>query len=306
MDLTTALRDYLEFCRYRKELDVKTLKAYRIDLRQMAEYLDGRECTRQNLEKYVTHLHKQFGKKTVKRKIASMKAFFSYLEEEEQIERNPFEKIKVRFQETLTLPRVIPRKSIEELLAFMYRELEQMGRRDCVREYGQVLRDIAVVEMLFATGARVCEIAGLRDKDVDTREGIVRIMGKGARERVVQVGSQEVLEIIQRYHEANQSAIASSSHFFVNRRGRAMSEQSIRNMLHSYQEKAHLPGNITPHMFRHSVATYLLEEDVDIAYIQKLLGHSSIKTTQIYIHVASKKQAELLKERHPRNKMSIR
>lgn len=96
MNLTTALRDYLEFCRYRKELDVKTLKAYRIDLRQMAEYLDGRECTRQNLEKYVTHLHKQFGKKTVKRKIASMKAFFSYLEEEEQIERNPFEKIKVR------------------------------------------------------------------------------------------------------------------------------------------------------------------------------------------------------------------
>lgn len=85
-----------------------------------------------------------------------------------------------------------------------------------------------------------------------------------------------------------------------------MSEQSIRNMLHSYQEKVHLPGNITPYMFRHSVATYLLEEDVDIAYIQKLLGHSSIKTTQIYIHVASKKQAELLKERHPRNKMSIR
>lgn len=305
MDLTTALRDYLEFCRYRKELDVKTIKAYRIDLRQMAEYLGGRECTRQNLEKYVTHLHKQFRKKTIKRKIASMKAFFSYLEEEEQIERNPFEKIKVRFQETLTLPRVIPRQNIEGLLIFMYQELERTGRRADGREYGQVLRDIAVVEMLFATGARVCEIAGLKEKDVDTKEGIVRIMGKGARERVVQVGSQEVLEILQRYYGANQSEITECGNFFVNRRGGAMSEQSIRNMLHSYQERAHLPGNITPHMFRHSVATYLLEEEVDIAYIQKLLGHSSIKTTQIYVHVASKKQAELLKERHPRNKMNI-
>ena len=159
--------------------------------------------------------------------------------------------------------------------------------------------------MLFATGARVCEIAGLKEKDVDTKEGIVRIMGKGARERVVQVGSQEVLEILQRYYGANQSEITECGNFFVNRRGGAMSEQSIRNMLHSYQERAHLPGNITPHMFRHSVATYLLEEEVDIAYIQKLLGHSSIKTTQIYVHVASKKQAELLRERHPRNKMNI-
>lgn len=130
-------------------------------------------------------------------------------------------------------------------------------------------------------------------------------MGKGGKERYVQVGNEDVLCILRKYYKKYKMQIEESGTFFVNRLGKRFTEQSIRNMLRKYLKLAKISIHITPHMFRHSVATYLLEEGVDIMYIQKLLGHSSIKTTQIYLHVSLKKQMEILKEYHPRNKMKI-
>lgn len=301
MRIQDKLVPYLEYCEYRKELDKKTLKAYRIDLRQYFAFICCDEPDREKIEEYITELHKKYKQKTVKRKIASLKAFYNYLEEEEIISRNPFRKIKVKFKETLTLPRVIPREEIEMLLNYMYDCLKENG----LTGYKYKLRDIAVVEVLFATGARVYEISNIREDSVNLNSGQIRIMGKGGKERYVQISNSSVLAILKKYYMENENEIKKSGCFFINNRGNRYTEQSIRAMLKKYAKQAGIERNITPHMFRHSFATYLIEEGVDVSCVQQILGHSSIKTTQIYIHIAAKKQAEILREMHPRNNMSI-
>lgn len=295
--LKERVKPYLEYCEYRKELDAKTLKAYRIDLTQFFEYFRTGEPSKETIEEYITALHKTYKQKTIKRKIASVKAFYNYLEAEELIEENPFRKIRVKFKEAIVLPRIIPRNEIEQLLNYMYANGKMENR--------QWLRDIALIETFFATGARVYEISNLKADCVDLSCGLIRFLGKGNKERYIQIGDAQVLEILRMYYRENTHRIKKSGYFFINRNGSRFSEQSIRIMMKKYSKLAGIERNITPHMFRHSVATYLIEEGVDISCVQQLLGHSSIKTTQIYIHVAAKKQAEILKSKHPRNKMKI-
>lgn len=300
MDMTKELKKYLEYCQYRKELNANTLKAYRIDLSQYLSYVKKEVTDKARIEEYITKLHKDFKQKTIKRKIASIRAFYNYLEEEEIIsEPNPFHRVKVKFKEIEALPRIIPRGDIEKLLNHMYCELKLLQNKK------MVYRDIAIVEMFFATGARVYELSNLKRSDVNLDDGIIKIMGKGGKERYILIGNADVLKVMKEYYKWNQYAIDKSGFFFVNCRGNRFSEQSIRNMVRRYSQNAGISIHITPHMFRHSVATYLLEEGMDIMYIQKILGHRSIKTTQIYVHIASKKQMEILKELHPRNKMKI-
>ncbi len=300
MNMIKEMEQYLEFCKYRKELNRNTLKAYRIDLEQYLSFIKKDFLLKARIGEYITELHKKYKQKTVKRKIASIKAFYRYLEEEERLEgSNPFTKIRVKFKEIESLPRIIPRNDIERLLNHMYDVMKQSGQE------ATIYRDLAVIEMFFATGARVYEISNLKIQDIDLDNGIIKLFGKGSKERYVQIGSPEVLEVVKEYYRLNQQEIDKSGFFFVNRQGKRFSEQSIRRMIRKYSCQAGISIHITPHMFRHSVATYLLEEGVDIMYIQKILGHSSIKTTQIYLHIASKKQMEILKERHPRNQMRI-
>ena len=301
MRLEDKLAAYLEYCEYRKELDRKTLKAYRIDLRQYFEYICVDEPDKEKIEEYVTHLHKSYKQKTVKRKIASIKAFYNYLEETEIIAESPFRKIKVKFKETVTLPRIIPREEIEKLLNHMYQCLNENDKAS--RKF--MLRDVAVIEVFFATGARVYEISNIRDDSINLNTGLIRLMGKGGKERYVQISNTSILEVLKKYYDENEQSIKKSGYFFVNNRESRYTEQSIRLMLKKYTKQAGIVRNITPHMFRHSFATYLIEEGVDVSCVQQILGHSSIKTTQIYIHIAAKKQAEILKELHPRNNMKI-
>lgn len=301
MRLEDKLAAYLEYCEYRKELDRKTLKAYRIDLRQYFEYICVDEPDKEKIEEYVTHLHKSYKQKTVKRKIASIKAFYNYLEETEIIAESPFRKIKVKFKETVTLPRIIPREEIEKLLNHMYQCLNENDKAS--RKF--MLRDVAVIEVFFATGARVYEISNIRDDSINLNTGLIRLMGKGGKERYVQISNTSILEVLKKYYDENEQSIKKSGYFFVNNRESRYTEQSIRLMLMKYTKQAGIERNITPHMFRHSFATYLIEEGVDVSCVQQILGHSSIKTTQIYIHIAAKKQAEILKELHPRNNMKI-
>ena len=237
----------------------------------------------------------------MKRKIASLKAFYAYLEEEEIIEENPMRRVRTKFKEERMLPRVIPRQEIEKLLNCMYKEL-----RESEKNQRFILRDVAVVEVLFATGARVYEIANIRIENINLESGVIRFMGKGGKERIVQIGEESVIQLLNRYYTENREEILECGYFFINKRKSRFTEQSIRLMLKKYTKQAEIELNITPHMFRHSFATYLIEEGVDISCVQQILGHSSIKTTQIYIHVSSKKQADILREMHPRNKMRIR
>lgn len=300
MNLQKITKQYFEYCKFRKELDWKTLKAYRIDLRQYFESVRCTEPQKNEIEAYIMDLHRAYKQKTVKRKIASVKAFYNYLEEEELIDDNPFRRIKVKFKEDIVLPRIISREDIELLLNYMHTCFSECGE-----EERYWLRDAAVVETFFATGARVYEISNIETECIDLNSGLLRIMGKGGKERYIQIGDAAVLRLLNRYYRANEEAIKRSGYFFVNQRGERYTEQSIRLMLRKYTELAGIDKKITPHMFRHSFATYLIEEGVDVSCVQGILGHSSIRTTQIYIHVAAKKQAEILRIMHPRNRMKI-
>lgn len=306
MLLNEEISKYLHYCKFQKELDDKTIKAYRADLEQFITLIggNGNDLDKEKLNSYLLFLHRSYKQKTVKRKIASVKALFHYLEEEEIIEINPFHKVKTKFKEEVVLPKIIPRDIIERLLEHLYRE------RD-IEEYSEwhkkiILRDIAVVETLFSTGLRISELCHLQTKYVDLKNGVLCIQGKGGKERYLQIGNSDVLSILNVYKKRFEEEIRKQGYFFVNRYGDPLSEQSARRMIHKYTDEIQADMNITPHMFRHSFATYLMEEDVNIRYIQKMLGHSSITTTQIYTYVSTEKEKEILRTKHPRNKMQLR
>lgn len=295
---------YLEYCRYRKRLDSKTLKAYRIDLLQYAAYVNTSPdfYSRNMLDSYLTLLHKQYKSKTVKRKIASLKAFFRYLSYREILSENPFDKLDIRFREAKLLPKTIPFHSLQTFLSTLYAQKElaptEYQRHCCIR-------DIAVIELLFATGMRISELCSLKPQNIDLENNTVRIYGKGAKERILQVGNPDVLAALKLYDETFREDIETCGYFFVNRLCHKLSDQSVRFMINRYTQLANLEQHITPHMFRHSFATLLLEQDVDIRYIQQMLGHSSISTTEIYTHVSNGKQKDILFHRHPRNFMEV-
>lgn len=299
--IRTELEKYLNVCRFQKNLDEKTIKAYRIDLRQFLDFLreTDRPLSKKTLTEYVEKLNKTYKPKSVKRKIAALKAFFHYLEEEEIFPDNPFHKLKLHMQQPKTLPRVVPLYLIEAMLRTVYAEIDNAKGS----AHKTATRDAAVMEMLFATGVRVSELCGLNVRDVDLTRACVMVWGKGAKERLLYIGNAEVLDALKQYLSLSERS--SNSPLFLNRRGNRLSEQSVRTILKKYEQKAHLTLHVTPHMFRHSFATLLLEEGVDIRYIQKMLGHSSIVTTQIYTDVATAKQREILKQKHPRNQIHM-
>ena len=167
------------------------------------------------------------------------------------------------------------------------------------------VRDIAMIELLFATGMRISELCSLKPESIDLESGNILIYGKGAKERVIQIGNPEVISALLLYQEYFKEDIVSCGYFFVNKRKNKLSDQSVRFMIKRYAEIAGITQHITPHMFRHSFATLLLEQDVDIRYIQQMLGHSSISTTEIYTHVSNKKQKDILVNKHPRNLIKV-
>lgn len=301
--LESLIHSYLEYCEYHKNLDIKTLKAYSIDLHQFNNYISNKDFSSKiSLSQYITEVHKLYKPKTIKRKIASVKAFYHYLQYEEVLNTNPFNKIDIKFREPQRLPKTIPFQTIQTFIKTIY------SQRDKSRTSFQqktILRDIAVIELLFATGVRISELCSLHPVDIDFNTYNILIYGKGSKERLIQLGNTKVIQALINYKEAFQEEILSSGYFFVNRLNKRLSEQSVRYMINRYVEIAALDLHITPHMFRHSFATLLLEEDVDIRYIQKMLGHSSITTTEIYTHVSMNKQKDILINKHPRNFMDI-
>lgn len=300
----TLLEQYLSFCQDQKELDEKTLKAYRIDLRQFHQFVEQHEdpLSKSTLEAYCRELHRQFKPRTVKRKLASSKAFCHWLEYEEIVDRTPFAKVHTKFREPQTLPRVISLSAVTSIFQTAYRILKSA---QTLYDRKIALRNVAVLELMFATGVRVSELCHLTDQDVDLESGKIRVYGKGDKERVIQIGNNDTLNLLQRYRTEFLGQITVCEFFFVNRQKSRLTEQSVRQMLAQYAKQAGVSEKVTPHMFRHTVATLLLEAGVDIRYIQQFLGHSSISITEIYTHVSTTKQKEILIERHPRNKMSV-
>lgn len=302
--LNNYIAEYIEYCEYRKRLDSKTLKAYKIDLKQFEDFCtDLSDCFAKSVvDDFITNLHKQYKPKTVRRKIASLKAFFHHMEYRELLNENPFAKLDIRFREAKLLPKTVPFHFIQAFLSTLYAQKEHT---ESEYQLCCCIRDIAVIELLFATGIRISELCSLKPSDMDFESNNILIYGKGAKERIIQLGNQEVISALILYQETFKTDIEVCGYFFVNRLQHKLSDQSVRFMINRYAQLAGIDQHITPHMFRHSFATLLLEQDVDIRYIQRMLGHSSISTTEIYTHVSNTKQKDILVHKHPRNLMEV-
>ncbi|MBR5387582.1 MAG: tyrosine-type recombinase/integrase [Clostridiales bacterium] len=297
--ITSLIPPYLTYCRQNKRLDPKTIKAYRIDLTQFAVAIpvtDINAITPDTIKSHIATLHQSYKPKTVKRKIASLKAFFSYLEENDIIPASPFLRIRTRFREPLQLPRTIPLSTIEKLLSTIY-SYHRTAKTDYSRRSS--LQAIAIIELLFATGIRISELCSIRTDDIDLTNTSLKINGKGKKERLLHIGNSACISALSNYRHEFEEEISASGLFFP------ISDQVARRMIRKYCSLADIEMHITPHMFRHTFATSLLEADVDIRYIQEFLGHSSISVTEIYTYVTLKKQREILSTAHPRTTMKI-
>lgn len=302
---TDALKDFIFHCQYEKGLSDKTVIAYQIDLFQLEKYL-SEACSLKLVEKISKDMIKgylqqisNYKPKTLKRKVASMKAFFSYYEFENDTFINPIRKLRICLKEPYVLPTVMCATEMEMILQYFYQKRANNIHPNNYTFKVQT-RDIAIVELLFATGMRVAELCRLQWTDIDIVNGNIKIKGKGNKERVIQICSKDILCILKEYCEL----VNPDTFFFMSRVGKELSTQSVRLLVKNCVAELKLSKHITPHTFRHTFATLLLEEDVDIKYIQGLLGHSSIVTTQIYTHVNLNKQKKIL-HKHPRNRMDF-
>jgi integrase/recombinase XerD len=307
MTVAEAIESFLFHCRYEKNLSERTLRAYATDLNQFNAGLASPDETLQvtalgklELRGYIQRLFQHYREKTIKRKVATLKALFGFLERDEVVERNPFRTMDVRIKETRRLPRVISKADLRLLFRHLYEELARVP--ELSEERRVLVRDVALLEALFATGARVFEICSVRSQDVNLPEGWMKILGKGGKERVIHLCDPDVIAALYSYSEARP---IDGEYFFVNRRGSRLSEQTVRSALRKRALGAGLTAAVRPHLIRHTVATLLFEEGVDIRHIQHLLGHSSIATTQIYTHVRSRSQREVLENKHPRRTLMV-
>lgn len=312
-DIHQLITEFLSHCKFEKNLTEKTLKAYEIDLTQFKKFLiqsvgekpSLTEIGKEEIKSYVTHLTKKYAIKSTKRKVATTKAFFNYLEFDDKLATNPFRKVRLSLKEPFRLPEVLNFSELKRIFSEVY---SQKNKAKDTHSYFHkyICRDIAILELLFATGIRVGELCSLKYSNINLNQGFIKVQGKGNKERIIQLCNPELLDSLKKYQFISKSQRKSfNTFFFLNRLDKPISAQSVRFMVKKYVAQAGIQKNITPHSFRHTFATMLLEEGVDIKYIQKILGHSSIMTTQIYTHVSNRKQKEILAKRHPRNRLHL-
>ncbi|MBI3042352.1 MAG: site-specific tyrosine recombinase XerD [Betaproteobacteria bacterium] len=273
-----------------------TLDSYRRDLNQFARWLDvqrGKRLLDGTVADIQSYLGHQFRKKTrassAARLLSSLKRFYRYCLRQGRIEADPTLKI-----DSPKLPRPLPKSLTEE-------DVERLLDVPVVEE-ALGLRDKAMLEMLYASGLRVSELVGLKLGQVSQDMGVVRVVGKGSKERLVPVG-EEALAWIRRYvREARPGLLGgrASDDLFVTARGAAMTRQMFWHLLRRHARKAGLTRPISPHTLRHAFATHLLNHGADLRVVQLLLGHSDISTTQIYTHVARERLKQLHARHHPR------
>ncbi|WP_407928949.1 site-specific tyrosine recombinase XerD [Heliobacterium mobile] len=282
-------------------LSVNTIEAYRRDLDDLSAFLraqgskDSEEINRNDLVAYLYHVHKRgLSPATRARRLAAIKGFFAFLLEEGLQQEDPTELIDgPRLHRPL--PDVL---NVEEVIALL-----ETPPRTTVG-----LRDKAMLETMYACGLRVSELVGLTLDQVRLDIGFVRVVGKGAKERIVPLGSH-ARQAIEEYLEKSRGKLLGQTgekHLFVNQRGKALTRQGFWKILKAYVEQAGILKDVTPHTLRHSFATHLLTNGADLRAVQEMLGHADISTTQIYTHLTTGRIREVYDRSHPRARMHKR
>ena len=280
LTLSEAIQGFIRHCKDVRRLSDHTIRAYEIDLEQFADAIAGRSLDKASaldaLKKVAENPKYKIA--TIKRKIAVCRAFMQSQDEElaDKVKRS----WKVKFRISVCLPKAVARQKLNAIL--------RSSRTGPVRREAVDNTSYLALSILAATGLRVSELCAVRLSDINPGTGEIKVFGKGSKERVVAVVNSRVRSALARHIRARSKADGHKAPLFFNRRGRALSPQCLRLRLHKITKEAGVFDRVTPHMLRHSAATLLLEEGVDIRFVQRLLGHSSISTTQIYTHVADR------------------
>ncbi len=297
--MQTAVARFLRHLALERNAAELTVKSYREDLTALVQYLTaayGRapspeELTPLDLRGYVAALHEAgYAKTSVARRMASMRSFFRFAQRESLVENNPAKPLRTP-RRNRKLPHFLTTDEIGRLL-------DAPPIDDA-----QGLRDRAILETMYSAGLRVSETVGLNDGDLDEDNGIIRVRGKGRRERLAPIGSfaQDALHAWIRVRRVSpREPQGLQTPVFVNRFGRRLTTRSVGRMLEKYLQQLGLDNRTSPHTLRHSFATHLLDRGADIRSVQELLGHKSLTTTQIYTHVSTAGIREAYEKAHPR------
>lgn len=288
MTSDTAVTQFLEHCRVAKHLSENTLRAYTSDLTHFAGAVGGRTCVddvdREAVRGYVRALvdEKHLKATTVKRRIATLKVLFRWLEREGVLPISIFHRLDLSIRLPTRLPRALEADEMRRLLRAAQRRPCLSGPR--ATSYEDLLLYF-VVATLFTTGLRVGELVSVQLDHVSLREGAIQVRGKGNRERRVYLTGRQALTLFARFLEARRRIAGASDRLLLTAQGTPLTTQHVRMSLRRLGERAGLARRVTPHMLRHTAATQLLEAGVDTRFVQRLLGHASIATTQIYTQV---------------------
>jgi integrase/recombinase XerC len=301
-ELIDKFRDHL---RVERNASAHTLRSYSADLEQFHGFLkekklaqgDGGEVAVEKIDHlairaFLSSLYRDHKKSSLGRKLASLRSFLKYLVQEGYLRRNPAEIVATPRQEK-PLPNFMP---VDEAFALM-------ETPDPSRTWGA--RDKAILETLYSTGMRVGELVGLSEGDLDSSLGIVRVFGKGGKERIVPIG-EKALEALRVYLEKRDQAVRKAGEkgrkapIFVNARGGRLTSRSVARILQKHLVRGGIWRKISPHALRHSFATHLLDAGADLRSVQEMLGHVSLSTTQIYTHVSAERLMAAYAKAHPR------
>ena len=292
----SALIDqFLDWIWLESGLSAHTISAYRADLRQFSKWLETRKSTlaqsdREDILAYLSYRMEQGTQsRTVARFLSTMKRYYQFAIQQKWIEVNPVKDI-VMPKTIRHLPKVISEEDVEKLLS----------AADTKTNYG--CRDRAMLEVLYATGLRVSELVNLTLSEINLQAGIVRVTGKGNKQRLVPMG-EEAIQWVEKYIQQSRPQMLKkkiTDAVFLSSRGAAMTRQAFWQLIKKYAAQVEMKSDLSPHTLRHAFATHLLNHGADLRTTQMLLGHADLSTTQIYTHVANERLKSLHAKHHPR------
>ncbi len=295
MAIGRQCEEFLMHCRVGRKLSANTLAAYAVDLQEFCRFAGSTtpiaSVDRILLRRYLVHLSDARGLKpaSVKRRIACLKVMFRWLELDEVIPTSPFHRLDAQIRLPHRLPKALTRQETAALCRAAHRRagVPPPATREAVRAAAcpDAVTALVAIELLLCTGMRVGELAALRVGDLDLGEGVITVTGKGNRQRQVFLSPRET-DMLAGYLSRRQGHSA-ADHLMACRPGQRPGTERLRRLVRTTAEAAGLARRVTPHMLRHTAATQLLENGLDIRYVQRLLGHRSITTTEAYTHVSN-------------------
>jgi integrase/recombinase XerD len=294
MNWSDAINDFNDYLKIERGFSINSISSYKEDISKFNKFIDNSksplEVSSDDIKEFLQKISKELNSSSQSRIISGLRSFFEFLIFEKYISQNP-----LRLIESPKISRKLPDTlSIEEIDLLI-------SNLDLSKEQGE--RNLAIIELLYGCGLRVSELVDLKISDLFFNENFIKVTGKGNKQRLIPIGNitkQNVNNYLQNSRNKIKVVSAFNDHVFLNRRGKNLTRAMIFTIVKNLAKKANFSKSISPHTFRHSFATHLLENGADLRTIQQLLGHESITTTEIYMHLDNKYLSEALNKFHPR------